>query len=103
MVANTKYPNIVVLQYADNNCYPKITTVEDAKKKHTDFSVDIKRNEWEFEGKKSKIGRERISDDIHPRGYGVIGVYHNNSIEELDSMAHTIAEKFGYHGSILED
>lgn len=96
-------PNIIVLQYADNNCYPKIVTVEDAKKKHPDFSVDSKRNEWAFEGEKFKIGSRRISHKICPVRYGVIGVYHSNSVEELDTMAHTIAEEFGYHGSVFDD
>jgi len=96
-------PNIVVLQYAENNCYVNAISVEKARKKHPSFSVEIERNEWKFEEEKFKIGKRRNGLYDKSNRYGVIGVYHADSIEELDSMVHAVVEALESQGSVFDD
>jgi len=80
-----KLENIVVLQYADNECYTTVVVPIDAIKKHgKNFSIDLTNNTWIYNNKRHKIG-ESCYIDNHSH-YGVIGVYDQTLIKHLNRM-----------------
>lgn len=90
--------NLIVLQYANNECYTTVVSVKKATSKHKSFSVDTTKNKWSYEGKEYKIGNSRYIE----QHYGVIGVYDRMSIKHLDSMVHDAKEATSSRGYCLD-
>ncbi len=83
---------LVVLKYADNNCYVQVVSVEEAIKKYNKryFGIDLEKLTWKYGRSEHKIGSSRWRE----RGLreGVIGVYDRCDIDHLDSMAYAAVE-----------
>ena len=88
---------LVVLIYADNECYVQVVSVKEAMEKYGNgfFSIDQAKRIWQFGKKQFKIGSRRECKE-GSRG-GVIGVYNRQSIGQLDSMAHAATNAVSSH------
>ena len=83
-----KMEDLVVLKYADNECYVQVVSVKEAIGKYSEkyFGIDLARRKWRYGRSEFNIGSRRECER-GSRG-GVIGVYNRLSIDQLDSLAH---------------
>lgn len=88
--------NLVVLQYASNNCYVDVKDFMQMSKegslKGSCMSVDLKKGTWSYrEYRDKKIGEGRTCF-THVHRSGVIGVYDRTNTTHLNSMVHDAVE-----------
>jgi len=78
--------DLVVLQYAPNNCYLQTVRVDKVPK--DSFNVDLEKRVWSFaHWENIPIGKNRpYTNDSRD---GVIGVYNARLIQDLDLMIST--------------
>lgn len=78
---------LVVLKYADNECYVQVVSVEEAMDQYAGFfDINLAKREWRYGKQKFKISHSRECSR-GSRG-GIIGVYNRESVNDLDAMAH---------------
>jgi len=79
---------LVVLKYADNECYVQVVSVKEAMEKYGEkyFGIDLAKRTWRYGQSQFKIGSRRECER-GSRG-GVIGVFNRFNIDQLDSLAH---------------
>ena len=83
--------NIVVMTLQSNECYPKIITLEEAKKNYPeDFVFDDYSEEWYWipYGSNSRYVTQMIGQGYYSRINGVLGVFDKTNIDHLNTMAH---------------
>ncbi len=88
--------NLVVLQYASNNCYVNVADFMQMSKEGSlggsCMSVDLQKGTWSYrEYRDKKIGEARVCGG-HGNRSGVIGVYDRTNTSHLDCMAHAAIE-----------
>jgi hypothetical protein len=99
-VSKYKKIDLIVLQFADNNCYMQIRNVSVAIAKHGNtFSVNLNKGTWKYDGEELEIGRSRYVDR-HSK-YGVIGVYDRNNDNHLDRMVNASNEAIRPEGNYI--
>lgn len=88
MVKQTKHSlqDLVVLEFAVNNRYMQVITVDQASQMYPHFSLDIDHGKWSYKsGKDISIGRKRSLQNVEDYE-GVLGVYDKRNITHLDFM-----------------
>jgi len=101
-----KKKDLIVLQYASNNCYVQVKRVD--KIEEESFSLDLERKVWSFlcwkdvpiGEQRSPYGRGAFS---HKYKHGIIGVYSSKDVRHLDSMVHDAAEAVRPESSAFDD
>lgn len=82
---------LVVLKFADNECYTTVVSTAKAKKEDPSFKIDKKTGTWSSLRKiPTKIGNMLRWERGAKRG--VIGVYDANNMEDLKSMVAHVRE-----------
>jgi len=106
MVEPFRLENLVVLQYASNNCYLQVRDLlkmsGESSIGGSCLSVDVKNGTWSYrEWRDRQIGSSR---GCSRNDSGVIGVYDRTDINQLSSMVHTAVEiTHASHSSPLDD
>lgn len=107
-----KKEDIIVVKFAPNICYAKVTTLESALDEFNQsekgaFSVDLENKTWSYKPRSARdilnipIGNSRhISQELK---FGIIGVYDRTSINHLDSMVHCVIDATHYEDSNIHD
>ena len=85
-----KIEDLVVLRYAQNECYTSVVAAADVE--DDKFNIDLEKQVWSYrEWENRKIGQGRPTHDVTDH-YGIIGVYDRTNTNHLDSMVHDASE-----------
>ena len=98
-----KLENLVVLQYASNNCYVRVVDLTQASIGSSSVSVDLQKSVWNYrEWKDKRIGEARFLHS-HENRFGVIGVYDKTNTTHLSSMVDSAIDAVRSRSSPLDD
>jgi hypothetical protein len=87
--------NLVVLQFAQNNCYVQVIDINKAIGKEEGFSLNINKGQWSYdEWKDNDIGNSRsvFNKYSHKCKSGIIGVYDRTNIKHISMMVNDALE-----------
>jgi hypothetical protein len=99
--------DLVVLQYASNNCYAQVIDLKDLKNKPEDrFRVDVEKGLWNYRcWENVEIGQRRSPYDQNRNKSksGIIGVYDRTNVSHLDNMVHDVKSALDSDSHCIDD
>jgi hypothetical protein len=85
-----KREDLVVLQYASNNCYVSVTEIDGNNQELDSLVLDLEKGLWSYRNYRDKqIGDSRLCSE---QRFGVIGVYDRTNITHLNSMVNAVKD-----------
>lgn len=88
------FDNLVVLEFAQNNCYPKVITAETALNKYSSLKIDVDKKTWSYGEGDGNLWHRTCFNDVRigsarfveRNNNGIIGIYDRKKIKDLDQM-----------------
>lgn len=92
--------NLIVLEFAQNNCHPQVITAETALNKYSSLKIDVDKKTWSYgEGNGNLWHRTHFNNmkigsakSVEKKDNGLIGVYDRRKTKDLDQMVYDWGE-----------